>query len=516
VTLRRGVPTLLAGTLALAYVVVSPRSIDLAAHLLRAELFGAEGFGLWNNWWYGGHHILGYSVLFPPVAWLLTPQVAAAIAVTGAAAAFEVLAHDHFGEDAWLGAVWFGAATLAVLLSGRLTFAFGLLPAIGAALALERRRPFPAAGLAVVTALASPVAALFAALAGAATAIGARRRVDRLDGAGVVLAALVPVVALAVAFPEGGTEPFAFSVLWPVVALVALLLAALPAEERVLRVGVVLYGAGVIAAYAVATPVGSNAARLATLLAGPLLAMVRWRRRPAWLLVAALPLLYLQWHAAVRDVRAAERDPSTTAAYYRPLLRFLGSRPGAPFRLEIPFTASHWEAYEVAPHVPLARGWERQLDRRDNALFYTGRLTAGRYRAWLRQLAVHFVAVPDVPLDSSALQEAALIERGLPYLREVWRSRHWRVYAVRDATALASGAATARALGPDSVTLEARRAGRALVRVRYTPYWSLSGGHGCVSPAGDLTSVSLRHPGRVRLVVDFSLSRIRAQSPRCG
>ena len=33
-------------------------------------------------------------------------------------------------------------------------------------------------------------------------------------GAAVIAAALIPVLALALTFPEGGTEPFAFSSLW--------------------------------------------------------------------------------------------------------------------------------------------------------------------------------------------------------------------------------------------------------------------------------------------------------------
>ena len=55
---RRIAPTLLAAALAAAYVIISPPSDDLAAHLLRAKLFATEGFGIWNNWWYAGHHIV--------------------------------------------------------------------------------------------------------------------------------------------------------------------------------------------------------------------------------------------------------------------------------------------------------------------------------------------------------------------------------------------------------------------------------------------------------------------------
>jgi hypothetical protein len=53
------------------------------------------------------------------------------------------------------------------------------------------------------------------------------------------------------------------------------------------------------------------------------------------------------------------------------------------------------------------------------------------------------------------------------------------------------------------------------VRVRFTPYWALSGGSGCVAPDGEFTKLTLRRPARVRLVISFSLGRIRARSPRC-
>ena len=109
---------------AIAYVIVSPPSLDLAAHLLRAKLFSAEGFGIWNNWWYAGHPVVMYSLLFPAVAAAIGPQLAAAMAATGTAALFEQLARRHFGPSAWLGSLWFAAGTAASLYTGRLTFAY--------------------------------------------------------------------------------------------------------------------------------------------------------------------------------------------------------------------------------------------------------------------------------------------------------------------------------------------------------------------------------------------------------
>jgi hypothetical protein len=521
----RAGPALLAAGLGAAYVIWSPASLDLAAHLLRVRLFQAEGFGIWDNWWYAGHDTPGYSVLFPAFGAALGPQLAAAVAVVGAVTLFELLVHDHFGEGAWLGALWFALGAGAELFSGRLTFAFGLLPAVAALLALRRGRPWLAALLGVITALASPVAALFEALAGlayAAGSLGARpprraREVARgLPGLVVAMASLVPILILALLFPEGGVEPFAFSALWPIPVIAALLLLVAPREAWALRTGVVLYATGCVLAYALSTPVGSNAARLGTLMAGPLAALLLWRRRPVVLALAFIPLLYLQTQAAVRDLRQAA-GPASTATYYRPLLAFLGRQadpPNPPFRIEIPFTADHWEAYEVAPHFALARGWERQLDAEDNPLFYRGTLTAAKYEAWLHRIAVRFVAVADARPDYSARKELALIDRGLAYLRLVWRSRHWRVYAVSDATPIVRGAVL-RALGPDSLTIIARGPQTLAVRVRFTPYWALSGGPGCVVPDGDFTRVILRRAGTVRLIISFAPNRIGARSRRC-
>ena len=192
---------------------------------------------------------------------------------------------------------------------------------------------------------------------------------------------------------------------------------------------------------------------------------------------------------------ASEAIRRRQRAYYAPLLRFLSAQTGPPFRVEIPFTSSHWESYAVATRFPLARGWERQLDIKYNHLFYGGRLDAATYDAWLHSLAVRYVAIADTSLDYSAHVEARLIDRGLPYLKLVMRSTHWRVYAVADPTPIVSGAATLTALGPNSVTIDARRAGTALVRVRYSPYWALGEGSAASAQAGQFTNCECGTPG---------------------
>ncbi len=95
-------------------------------------------------------------------------------------------------------------------------------------------------------------------------------------------------------------------------------------------------------------------------------------------------------------------------------------------------TEYHWEAAYVAPVMPLARGWERQLDVADNPIFYrSGALAAGTYRAWLLDDGVTFVALPDAPLDSAGQAEGRLVSSGqVPGLDLIWRSAHWRLYSV--------------------------------------------------------------------------------------
>lgn len=516
---RRIAPSAIAAAFALAYVIASPASGDLAAHTFRAHLFSSDPFGIWNNYWYDGHHTVGYSLLFPPAAAGLTPQLAAAIAAVGTAALFEPLARRHFGPSAWVGPALFGAATATDLFTGRLAFAFGALPAMGAVLALDRERPWTASLLALLSALCSPVAAVFVALVGAAHALGAyvgtRRPKPALPGAAVLTAALAPVAILAIAFPEGGTEPFAFSAFWPVPVIALWVMLGLPRRAATLRIGVALYALVALASYLVATPLGSNAARLGTLLGMPVAALLLWPRKKWLLALVALPLLYLEWQAPIRDLVIASGEKATSTTYYQPLLRFLGRQAGPPFRVEIPFTRFHWEAYAVASRFPSPRGWERQLDIKDNPIFYSGPLNAATYASWLHRNGVRFVAAPDAPLDYSAVREMRLISRGLPYLRLVARTAHWKVYAVKAATPIAEGIASLTAMGPDWVKLEAPTAGTTLLRVRFSPYWKLSQGAGCVAPAGAFTSVVLRRAGPATLSISFALGRIGAHSPRC-
>ena len=497
---------------AAVYLIVAPPSADLAAQEYRADL----GLVIWNDGWFAGHHTPGYSVLFPPLGGALGVRLTGALAAVAAAALFAPLARRHWRSRpraAAAAALWFAAGTTAVLLTGRITFLLGVAIGVGALLALSRECRLLALALAALTTLASPVAGLFVALAGTAWALAERPR--RLSGAAIAAAALAPVAIMLALFPQGGSEPFVASAFWPALAGTLLLAALLPERERTLRVGALLYALALVGAFAIATPLGGNATRLGALAAGPVaLGALSGRRSPALLAALALAFAYWPLYPAVRDVARASGDPSLQAAYHAPLVRFLQSRPRAGgFRVEIPFTENHWEARHVAggrDAIALARGWERQLDRRFGALFYDGSLDAASYRAWLDERAVAYVALPDVALDDAGRDETRLVDAGLPYLRRVWRNANWRVFAVVRPKPLASGAGAAATLSSTGVTLRAANAGDVLVRVHHTRWWRVTSGRACVRAGrGGMTRVRVLAPGTVRLQARLAGSSCR-------
>ena len=526
-------PMLVAAVLAVVYLVWAPPSADLAAQEFRVALWEDHGFLAWSNAWYSGFHVPGYSLLFPPLAALLGTRLVGALSAVAAAGLFGALLGDRYGSRGRLAALWFGAATATNLFTGRLTFALGVAIGLAALLALQRRRAVLATVLAALTSLASPVAGLFLAIAGAAVAIARRPAVAGrgpgastsiwLGAAAITFWALLVIVAMAIAFPTGGVEPFVWSAFGAVVLFAVVALILLPGDERTLRWGVFLYALATVALFVVDNPVGGNMTRLGALFAGPLLALVLAGRRPLLLAVLALPLVWWQWTASVRDLNDAVGDPSTERAYHAPLVAELDSlTAGAPARVQVLPTRNRWEAAYVAPSHPLARGWLRQLESDDFDLFQDGNLTAESYLAWLGEHGVSYVAVPDAELDYLAEDEAELIAGGLPYLKQVWSNAHWKLYEVDAEPTLVEGEvgpggdARVIVLGTDSFELTASKRGGYVVRVRHSPYWQVTRGEACVEPAGEWTRVRVREPSVIRVEAKPSLGGALGRESHCS
>ncbi len=517
-------PVLVSALMCAVALAIRPRTVDLAAHVYRSILFQNEGFTLWDGNWYGGHHSLAYSTIFPPLGALLGPLVVGAIAAVVGAGLFAALAERRWGARAarW-GAIWAGAGLATILFTGRIPFGLGVTFGLAALLAEQRGRRVLAFVLAACCPLASPVAGLFLGMAALALLLSGERRGGLVLGIGCA----IPLFGVAFAFPGGAHEPFDFSTFWPLPVLMAAFIVAIPREEKALRIGAAIYIVSSVVFYFVDSAMGGNAVRLGALLAGPVLACALAGRMPAAtrgrvaIGVLLVALAFWQWSPAVRDTKKALEDPATQASYYKPLLDELDSRADAGHdigRIEIPFTRSHWEAAQVAPHYPLARGWERQLDVYRNGIFYDGILTPTTYGTWLAEHGVSYVAVASGKPDYSAIRERALIEHGLPYLHLVWRSKDWRLYEVTlpHAIVVPRGHAEMQlvSLGGQDFTLDVTRPGSAAVKVQWSQYWKADGG--CVERDGEWTRVIARRPGQLHVHMSFSPVRMFSHGRRCG
>lgn len=534
-----GVPRLevaasaVAALAAVVWALWLPPVRDLAGQQFRVGQFEALGPHVWNNLWYGGHHTPGYSAAFAPVAATLGVGLTGVIAAAVAAWCFAALLRRYAGSAAIPGALWFALATTTSLFSGRMPFAMGTALAIGACLAAQRSRPVLAGILGIAAGATSGVAAAFVALAGVALAIGSRAPGHRRLGVVLAVAPTATVLAIGLAFPVDGNADFGPVMLVGSVAAGVAVWAAAPPTASVLRTGALLYVGACVVGYLVPSPIGGTLGRLGALVAGPLvltllLARLRDGKLPrllqhplgvAGMLVALGGAIAWQWGPARLDVHDATAAPyvaSTREAFYAPLVAQVRERSGGPVRVEIPLTATHQEARWVAPHVPLARGWLRQLDHAHNALFYDGTLTPAAYARWLRDSGVRWVALPAAPLDRSAVREARIVRSRPAYLREVWRSPDWRLFRVAGSPGLVSGPGRLESMTGNALVLRAERPGRFVVRVRHTRYWTVVGGAACIARGpGDWTAVRVARPGRVRITARIgSVARLGRQ-PQC-
>jgi hypothetical protein len=490
---------LVAGAAAVAVWQLGFRGADVPAQKYYVEVFRTHGWVLWDNGWYGGHFQVSYSVLFPPLGASIGLYGAALLCATAAAWAFARLVGAGSDRRHAAPVMLFAAGTVVAVAIGQLPFLAGIAAALLALVAARSRRLLTAFVLAASCSLFSEVAAVFLILAVAAWAI-VSARAERRRLLLLAAAALVPVVVQSIALPPLGPFPFVGPDLAVLECVCALGVIALPKQYQVLRVGLVLYGAAALVVFVVPNPLGGNVGRGVLYFAPALFAFLATipGRRAFVLLV--VPLLVWQYFPASSSL---ETDASAQAGYYTPVVDHLTRQPRIG-RLEIPFTSAHWEAAYVAPKVPLARGWLRQLDIRDNPIFYASTpLNATSYHRWLTESGVTWVALPDVALDYSATAEANLLKHGQPYLRPVWHNAHWRLWKVVDSPGLVTGPAYVTALGPDRVTLDATGTGTALVRVHYTSRWSVTDGGACALNRGGWTELVIRRPGRIELTTSL-------------
>jgi hypothetical protein len=488
--------------LSAAYLAWTPKVPDLAAQVARAGLVDQVGLTAWWTGWFGGITLPDYSVLGPWSMALVGVRVAGLLAVVAGSVALARLTAGALRPRA--AAVAFAVAGMANLLDGRVSFAIGLGVGAWAVVALQARRPV-LLWLAVVGCyLASPLAALFLGMVLLTVAyLDAARRRTALTGAG-----LLAVLALGMGFlfADTGRMPFRFTDIIP--PGLCCLAVALWSQNRYVRVAAFVLLAALGGFYLLPSPVGTNVTRLVWVCAVPLV-LAYCRLRGLWLV--ALVALVAIWPIADLSRQLGRADsPSASASFYPPLERALtveqqrAGPVGVGQRLEVVDSADHWAVVYLRSAM-LARGWDRQADAANNPIFYQpGQLTASSYYVWLQQLAVGWVALPQVTHDYAAKAEAELVRNGLPYLQPVWASPSWTLYRVTGAQPLAVGATVARV---DATGVDLNTTGSATVqlRLRWSPYLTVRTAAGqpvpgaCLRRAGDWTELVVPAAGGYRV-----------------
>ena len=492
---------LIALGLGLALVLLGPPPGDLPAHLYRTELV-RDGIVVWDTFWYAGHYpLISYSLLYYFPAALVGNDLVALVSVVAAAALFASLAGREWGEAARWPSRLFAVVACGPLFTGTYPYAAGFATGLGALKALQLRRPWLAAGLAVLTLGLSPLAFLFLCLAAVAAFVGRRRHFDRTAvGVGSVLVGLGLLQgALLLVYPAEAEYPFfRLDELLAVIVLSALCAAlALRAERgRSLAALFVLWALATAAAFVIPSPIGENVTRLrGIVLPLALLAAALATYRPRWL--AGLAVASALAYTLVPYVGAALHRGDTRSAeqtFWEPALDFLAERRSPDFRVEVVPTGDHWEAYRLPrAGFPLARGWYRQLDIAQNPLFYEEPLEPEAYRAWLEGMGVRWVLLPHTQLGRIGEErEAELLRSGRAGLEEVGVAGDVTVYEVPDPTPILTGPGEAHltALRHDRVEGEVDAPGTYRLAVRWTPTWRVRSGAVCVEEAADgMTSV---------------------------
>jgi hypothetical protein len=541
-------PVVATAVLGVAYLLFIPEARDLAAHTFRVELWEESGFSVWSNQWYGGHHLPGFSLLYPPLGALLGVRVTGVVACVVAVALFVPVglrfARAASSERAEGGelelrrlqnllptiSIWlFAAGLFANVVSGRMPFVLGVMFGVGTwtgiCFFLRARENYERwngeiwigssplyLALAVLSGLAcvfsSPVAGIFLLV----TLIG-WGIADRMNLGIASLVALPLVVGgalLSYLFPEGGSMNFDLSEFLEVAILCLAILPLVAKKTNGVRVALLLYLALLGAAVLFVTPLGHNANRLAFTLGPAVLVLAAYRSHTrTWRIASAAAaglgvafLLYLGWGQAVRDVQAADRlSVSDKKSFYSEPREFFAkaARPGD--RVEVAFTLNHWEAAHLAPRVPLARGWERQLDRKYNPLFYSKKpLTTSIYREWLHKNAIQWVALPATELDSSAQEERRVLLKQPSFLKLSHSSHRWKIWRVVDAAPMVGPSAQIAKASSNELTIDVREPGKLKLMVRHTPYWKVVDGAATVGKTEDgWTELRVQTPGAIRV-----------------
>ncbi|MCQ4209847.1 MFS transporter [Streptomyces longispororuber] len=477
---------------------------DLAAQDAWAEFVGRHPDSAYNLAWYGGMHPVSYSVVSPYLMSVLGVRTTMMVAGTLSAALLTlILVRTRVVTKPLWPALAGVFALLCNAASGRVTFGLGMMFGLAATAVVfcwpyrwrykRWAKALAAAPLAGIATACSPVAGLFVGLVAVALFLQKRRP-------GAYALGLAPAVVVGLSawlFPFSGTQPMSFwSALLPIVYGV-LVCVLVPKEWVTVRITSAVYTLAVLLVWLISSQIGSNITRLPMLFAGvALLAALPFTvpRSRKWYVVVVAFVGLNAWigFKSVDDVVHTTPEASW-ARELAPLVNELQEVKAERGRVEVVPARSHREASALAPYVNLARGWTRQADMKRNPLFYDDTLNSANYHEWLKRWAVRYVVLPKGEPDGKGSErERELVQRGLPYLKQVWGDANWQLFEVTDATPMAEPNAVVDAAEQSELTIEVTEPGRILIRVPYSPWLSVVDADGKKLGAPEETEASKR------------------------
>ena len=526
-----GGATVAAAALILA---IGPAPGDAPAHLYRTFLV-EHGVFLWDNLWYAGQYPLAsYSLLYYFPAAIVGNLPLALAGAVAATLLFAFIGYREWGSNARWPVRIFAVLAAAPMFTGLFTYTLGFAAMLAALRLLQRGRTLLVVVFAALTLGFSPLAFCFLALIVCAVLLARRSITVRVVWIASAFAAFAALeLAILFLFPSPGTYPFNP---YDFVAVMSTstagaLLAWRGGRDRLITSFFVAWAIGSGVFFVVPSAVGDNWTRLrAFVFPIMLIAAIQARFRPRGLTVVALSLA-LGYNLIPYLMLIPYRLSSSpeTAQFWQPAIRFLDRYAGEYRRIEVVPTAAHWESYWIPrAGFALARGWYRQLDEATNPVLYAPHLTPAKYRRWMRQMGIEYVLLPHTELDPiGGPTEARLLRSRASGLKQVFSSTTTTIYGLPHPTPLLTGRSDARlvTLGLDLIVGVVSAPGKYLLRVHYTPYWTVSPRTSCISrtPAG-MTELeiprrgtfSLRMPDSILGILDIVIDKItQPTTPSC-
>jgi hypothetical protein len=500
---------------------------DTPAHLYKIAILQEQKAIFWDNNWYGGaYDIIGYGLVFYLVAQFVDYTALVVISAGVLPVLFYLYMRRSYGDTSYWPAVSLVLVLAVYLANGQDPFLFAMALMMAAMVLLAYRHPI----LAVLPAAAAIFANPVAMVVGAVFLIA--ELVARPSVRGLYLRALLylsPVliarVLVGVIFYERASYVYDLSsvLLFIGYGVVGYLFVRLSRDPERHAKGVLFLcfiGFAVAIALVPGNPIGFNVGRFYFLFALPLLVSIRRLLLP-WFVSGFLILAVAGGQMvppAMQYFRVAEQ-PSTQAGFFASALSFAARHYDPNYRFHVVALQTHWEAYYFSVNgFAITRGWYRQADALHNEVL-AGSFDVATYTAWLRQMGVKYVFLPNAPLDWSGPREAQILQTSADFTR-VWSNSEWTVYELKDPSPMAvglNGQPNPRVLSllHQAIYLQVPGAGDYLIKATYSPYWQITEGGGSLSQSSEGSDFLVLHAQRagfygiqVRVTLQSSLREL--------